>query len=230
MQSKLFSCSLKMFMKWLIGLRPPFFTPISCRVSICLLLFTLAHIFQIMDLEVNPKMEKVAFFLTFLRDKKMTLLLSIDCVIQEIIETWWLSWDARWVIFSKHRVEASPAHLLWKSLAYRFWLSRDNRFSVSRNCMSEFLSDVWVTKSSSFVSFNSFFVEANAAWASSNWTLQIATTPNIFKNKYKLFMHENKLILKPYHAFHFGVKERQYANSRTNVMLFTSRWARASAL
>lgn len=40
-----------------------------------------------MDLEVNPKMEKVAFFLTFLIDKKMTLLLSEDCVIQEIIET-----------------------------------------------------------------------------------------------------------------------------------------------
>ena len=40
-----------------------------------------------MDLEVNPKMEKVAFLLTFLIDKKMTLLLSEDCVIQEIIET-----------------------------------------------------------------------------------------------------------------------------------------------
>ena len=62
-------------------LHPPF--PVASPFA----LFTLAHIFQIMDLEVNPKMEKVAFFLTFLTDKKMTLLLSIDCVIQEIIET-----------------------------------------------------------------------------------------------------------------------------------------------
>ena len=61
---------------------------------------------------------------------------------------------------------------IFRVCAYRFWLSWDNRFSVSRNCMSEFLSDVWVTKSSSFVSFNSFLVVAKAAWASSSWILQ----------------------------------------------------------